>query len=401
NKIFINILNLFINILNLFITANSSSQVITSELSDVVNKVKEVKFIGDIPSGIKSVPDLNKGDTFIGNIWGAYKANYGDNNMNLLLLSLMVTGVIHKIMDFFRNTKKRYEKVRIDIIFLCLLLLFVFFSLYEMKHVSTFRVVLPIIFAFIYFAFIGLQKIFESHKKSIKIFIGSTIFFLFLYWLSFYNMEYSSLLSKQGLFNILFEYKHYFFIFLYIIFLLILTLVKSVKIRKIFLLSFILFFLLSRFIPFYFDHKLKVNYFGYDYSMHAASDKLEELAENNMKIYSNYNHYKVRYYAHDTRLMNEGCSSRIRAFSTIYPRQYYNFEYNENFIYALWMREMDYVLLVDTVAYRDRFEEIIEELDKSNIFKKEEEYYYKEKRQWVIYKFKTKKAIKYLQQQQN
>lgn len=396
NKIFVNIINFFNKIYNYITFANPTHQSTATGFSEAVERVSIIEYSGALPNSLKGVPAGDENKTFIEYLWGMYKTNYSDITINLLLLSFAVTGVVNKLKNLFKNFIKEYQQKRTDIIFLCLLLAFFLFGVYEMKHVSAFRVVLPIIFALIYFGYIGFEKIIENSKKSLYIFSVSSAFFILLFWLNFYNIEYTSLLSNQSIIDLAFKYKNYFFIGIYIFVILVLLFVKQKKFKKIFLVLVFIFFMASRFVPFYFEDKLLVDRYGFDYSVSEASDTLQELAQaDDFMINSNYHRYKVQYYAHDTEIKNDMCYASARSFTNIIPRRYHNLEYDEYFQYKLIKRNIKYVFIVNTVGNQDEFDTITKDLDDNRFFKKKEEYYYHDQRQWVIYKFKNKKAFEY------
>ncbi|MFH1457251.1 MAG: hypothetical protein ABIF17_04050, partial [Patescibacteria group bacterium] len=382
NKMFLSIINRIVEMFN----TNSDFQPTSTVLE---GKIDSIKIVGEIPTGMIHSQTAQGDYGFFMKLWLLYKYNFSENDINIFILPLAFFGLGLRIKKIFKNFKLSYKTIRADIIFLFFFSAFAYFNFHEASGIHGFRITIPIILCLIYFSYFGLKKIlYQYSKKNIIIFSSIFAFFLILYWFSIRDLAYGSILANASILNVLISYKPYLFIALFIILFIFIIYFSKIKnpIKYKILLTVVLFLFVIKFIPFYINNNLNLDYYGYNYGMDKARPVLQKLKNTDSKIYSNFNAYKVQYYASDIRIVNKGFTMTIRKFNQKYPRRYISFPLDENLINYIEKYKIDYVLLVND-QYNNKDLMLLKEIIAANkkSFQKIEDSYHNGRLQWILY----------------
>ncbi|OGY79828.1 MAG: hypothetical protein A3B74_04200 [Candidatus Kerfeldbacteria bacterium RIFCSPHIGHO2_02_FULL_42_14] len=370
----------------------NATSLVNTDVS-LVNTASNLAYTGSIGDGVVQSTANYPAQNFFTRIWWIYKYNLSDVDVTLLVLPLAIMGVTERAKVLVKNIRKNYIRIRPDIIMGILFLMFVYFNYHEANNQHGFRITLGIAIPLIYFGIYGVRSLVErfSWNRTI-LFCALTLIMLFAYWMSIQDITYGSVLSQASLFSTLFAYKNYVFIGGYVIMAFIIVIFSKIRFQYKYwaLLLLLLVFFISKFVPFYFDHKLSLNTYGYYYGVYDAGDLLQALSTKDSNIYSNFHHYKVQYIAQDPRIPNVKIFPKVRTFKVIYPERFVRFPLDDTFMKSVITLNIQYVFIVND-QYNESELKTFQDIQKYNPgrFEIVGEKYKNDRLQWRLYKVVT------------
>lgn len=355
------------------------------------HKISNLNFSGEIPRGAVATYDPSVSANFFQKWWLIYKYNFSEADLNIFILPLSFWGLGLRLRNIYHNFKNDYYHYRSDIIFVLLFLAFLYLNYHEAESVHGFRITIPIIISLLYFSFYAIKDILDSQNKKKKYFFSAlVIFFIFLYWLDIKDFQYGSLLASSSFLSNLLIYKPYIFIIFYVSILILLFNFAQLKIKKRYYLlaGLIICFFALKFMPNYFDNRLTLKTYGYDYSLAQATPYLKKIKS---KISSNLHIYKLQYYAADPYYANERVYPPVRKFDKIYPLLYDRYPIDDDLVYYLKSNNIKYYLYVKnnmSIHEYDKFQSIVNAEKNKKSFHLIKKQYYADNLVWVLYSFK-------------
>lgn len=370
--------------------SNMSTNV-TEQNTILRQKISNLSFSGDIPRGAVVAYDSTISANFFQKWWLIYKYNFSEADLNIFILPLSFWGLGLRLQNIYHNFKNNYNHYRSDIIFVLLFLAFLYFNYHEAESIHGFRITIPIIISLLYFSFYAIKDVLGSQNKKRKYFFSTlVIFFIFLYWIDIKDFQYGSLLASSSFLSNLLIYKPYIFIIFDIFILILLFNFAQLKIKnKYYLLAgLIICFFVFKFLPNYFDSRLTMNTYGYDYSLTQVTPYLKN---NKSKVSSNLHLYKLQYYAADPYYANDLVYPQVRKFDEIYPLLYDRHLIDDNLIYYLKSNNIKYFLYVKNnadIQEYDKLQSIVNDKKNKESFHLIKKQYYANNLVWVLYVFK-------------
>ncbi|MDP3970730.1 MAG: hypothetical protein Q8P90_03445 [bacterium] len=388
--IFIN--KLIFSVLDQILSLSPSDTPLISELSQ--SKIAIAEYSREIPTGLVESQIQRAPANFFQKLWLIYSYNFSEQDLNIFILPLTSLGIWISAKRIFNNFKKHYSKIRPDIVMMTLLLVFVYLNYHEAESIIGFRVTLPILVCIIYFTFLAARQILTKFSKRQSIIFSSVfIFFVILYWFDIKDLVYGSALANASFLATLLTYKPIIFIALFVILLIGVILFPKIKLKQKYpILGLIIITLLClKMAPFYFNNKLSLATYGYDYGAPTATDSLKN-ASNNGLIASNAHFYETQYYSSDIQIRNNHAVALIRTFDTNYQQRYFTIKPNELLTNKLRKNGINYYWILNNSNNQKDLQEFYKVLDKYPLaFTKVDEQRIGNRTQWMLYKFNHKK----------
>lgn len=390
NKILLNILGGATDTVSNIKNIDSTS----TNISDTVEIANNAQYSGELPTGAINSANPEVQNRFLHKWWLVYKYNLSEAYINMLILPLTAIGVILQIKKVATSFKKNYEKIRPDIIFGLLLLMFLYFNFHQADFKHGFRISIPIIASLIYFSFTALRKLLSktADKKISIAFVMLSTLSLFGYWITTYQTNYVGALNNQSLFAWIFSIKIYLFLAIFITTIIYIALFRRFNFRYKYIVLLGLMFIMfsAKFFPYYFDERARQQAHGYDYSLEHATPILNELALRNKKIYINSHPYRTQYYASDPRINNYHTDPPIRRFKERYKKIYFGGDVTEN-SFTTWKEDrINYVLYINEAGTENQLTNLEDLTTQQSKFKEVNRHEVNGIPQWIIYKISYK-----------
>jgi hypothetical protein len=245
--------------------------------------------------------------SFFQKIVNIYKSGYGENDINIIAIPLIIIGLFSRLKKLLLNLKNKYDLVRKDLIMFLLLIIVLYFSYFVAAEDHGFRIIFPLIIPYTYFIYWAFKEIFDGNYWTNFTFAVISFIFIFIYFeVNKGNIFYGSLLSKNYLVSIFLKYKIFFNVLLYSFFSIFIIFYAKIKLerKKILLVILIIIIFLYKITPFAFEKFLVDKEYGRDYNLLLARSYLEEIETGDPIVLTNVRSYAYYYYANITKMPN-------------------------------------------------------------------------------------------------
>lgn len=320
-----------------------------ASLPDLNTKISALGIDGYIPDGAYVPPSLVD-YSFWQKIWLIYKYNLSETDIHILLLPLIALGAALRLKAFKFSWKTRYTEMRTDIIFFLFLLVFLYFNYYQAPEKHGFRITIPVIVSFIYFAFYGARTLLEEFsKRRAWWFFGLSSGAIALYWITLQDVEYGSILAHLSQVEFILNYKPYIFIVLFVLLTLLIVFFPKIRhqLKYRWLIVLVIGLFATKHVPFYINNRLETQTYGDQYGLKEATPILVQSTRHIGRVYSNTHPYRLQYYANDFRYSNMGFTPIVRRFEVTFPQLYFRFPLDEDFMYNVATDQIQFVLIVN------------------------------------------------------
>jgi GT2 family glycosyltransferase len=365
-----------------------------SFIDESTRAVDAIQYTGAIPRGIFNSPIAERTANFV----QAYTFNFCDIFINPLFLVFSLVGFCYRTLFIYKN-RKFFDKIRIDIIFIILFLTFIFFNVQQGGTMHGFRILLPMVLSLTFYSYYGFLILLNNPNRK-KIILATIIFFLliFIYLSNVLLFAYESTLTNTGLIKTILRYKPYIFSLGFLFFFLFVILYSRIRLKQKYKIMFLLFMVVCfwaiRFVPYYFNNNLNINYFGYDYSLPEAQPYLESIKGKG--LITNLYFHKTHYLTNNIQLENDFINPTNRIFLEKFPQVNFgiNNDYNPPNLIKPANNKAEYVFLYQEF-YGEKYTNAMREFEKKYepYLKLVKEYKVNNKQQWVLYKFDYKKYL--------
>lgn len=330
-----------------------------SNFNHVVSQAQQIP-IGNkfVTSAVLESPISSEKYSVLHTLWVMYKSNFYEQDISLFIVVLTIVGIVISFKKIIRTAKgQKFIRNRIEVVFLSIIFMFIFFNIQQAKNMQGFRINIPLVFVMIYFSYTALKKLLK--EKSIKLslsFLILTCFFTALYSIQDRSVSLSSVITGS-LVSFIFSFKTYIFAFSFIVFALFLAfnnwLPCSKETKKIILIIFATFYFLLKFIPFIFDYSAEMQAHGNYFNVNNAGKVMHEALDSKSVIYTNLTCHVVYYESQWYKLPNDDFSPRYRTIPTTYPTLCKDFEYKNisSYFDALRINGKAYILFVNNNRY--------------------------------------------------
>lgn len=358
---------------------------------DFTDKISALSFSGRIPTGAfeSTAPIIKHG--FWTRWWLVYKYNLSETDIYVLILPLVAIGIAIRA-NVIKRLYKHYDQIRTDLIFFLFLVIFFYFNYHQADEMHGFRITIPIIVSFIYFAFFAARALLERPTQKMRLWFGLLcLLSSVLYWFTTCSLQYGSLLGNLGTVEPLTTIKPYLYIVLFMALAGIVLCFKKIKhpLKYHGLVVIMMMLFALKFFPFYINDRLETNSYGNHYGIVQAQPILDASLTQAEHIYSNTHPYRLQYYANDPRFYNVGINPRIRIFQNAYPVLYHRFPLDQDFYTNLMENQIRYVFILnddyDEAELHD-FEKL-RQIYPTAFIKLADSYHSSGRLQWVLYEF--------------
>jgi hypothetical protein len=305
---------------------------------------------GQIPTGIIDSPIDANAVSLWSKLWLIYYYNFSEADLNIFLLPFAALGILLRLGAVWKQWRKKYLAIRVDIIFFLLLGMFAYFNYHEATSEHGFRITLPIILGLLYFAYWGAAQLLTSPKLWQQIFfVAGMALSLVGYWATLQAVQYGSVLAHESILSQLLAYKPYLFMGLFVVITIGVVLYTRWQwVYKRWLPPVLITLLfIVKFIPFGLEAKESTAVYGYDYGLPQAAEVLHQVMTPDKKICGNLHAYRSQYYAQDPFITNAGIYPIIRTFTTQYPERYTRCAFDSDLITTLVSQGINYVFVLN------------------------------------------------------
>lgn len=246
--------------------------------------------------------------SFWGKISSIYKSNYGEIDVNILAIPLVVIGLMLRAKYLYLFFRNKYDSVRKDLIMILLFFIVSYFNYHIASQDHGFRIIIPLLISYIYFIYWTLKALFAKRNYWIKFsFMILSFIFIFIYFqVNAHPFSYNSVISKNNLVAIFLKHKVIINVVVYTLVALFMLFYSSLSFKKKHLLFAVILMLLFAYkvFPFTIDKYFSNKEYGNDYDLILARPYLEDIEKNDSIVLTNSSSYKYYYYANITKMPN-------------------------------------------------------------------------------------------------